>query len=178
VQNRIISKLALSSIVLLLPAVISAATVIKLEMPYLKPGAAMPKKYTAEGKSASPPLIWSFAPETTLEYALVFEDLDDSRVHWLVYRIPGKITALPEGIPSDEVLSAPSKLAGAIQGITGFRQKGPGYMPPVSGHRYQFTLYAIDARLGLLPGLDKESLLTLIQGHVVGKGELVLGAKK
>jgi Raf kinase inhibitor-like YbhB/YbcL family protein len=171
-------EIALSMALLVLPAAIIAAGVIKLEIPSLKPGAAMPKRYTAEGRSLSPPLVWSLAPPTTLEYALVLEDLDDARVHWLMYRIPGKVIAIPEGIPADEILSEPSRLSGAIQGITGFRQKAPGYIPPVNGHQYQFTLYALDARLGLMPGLDKASLMSLMQGHIAGKGELTFGGKK
>jgi Raf kinase inhibitor-like YbhB/YbcL family protein len=177
VQNRTLSKTALLTVLLLIPAVIMAATVIKLEILSLKSGAAMPKRYTAQGRSVSPPLTWSFAPQKTLEYALIMEDLDDGKVHWLMYRIPGKITAIPEGISNDEVLKEPSRLSGTIQGTTGFREKGPGYTPPVSGRRYQFTLYALDAHLGLLPGLDKESLMVLIQGHIIGKGEFPFSVK-
>jgi Raf kinase inhibitor-like YbhB/YbcL family protein len=177
VQHRTLKKIALWTVLLLIPAVTMAATAIKLEMLSLKPGAAIPKRYTAQGRSLSPPLAWSFAPQNTLEYALVLEDLEDGKVHWLMYRIPGKMISIPEGIPADEVLTEPSKLSGAIQGITGFRQKGPGYAPPVSGRRYQFTLYALDAHLGLLPGLDKESLMTLIKSHVIGKGEFPFSVK-
>ena len=176
-QTRTFRKITLWTVLLLIPAVAMAATVIKLEILSLKPGAAMPKRYTGQGRSLSPPLAWSFAPEKTLEYALIMEDLDDGKVHWVMYRIPGKITAIPEGIPAVEVLKEPSKLSGTIQGTTAFRQKGPGYIPPVSGRRYQFTLYALDAHLGLLPGLDKESLMSLVQGHIIGKGEFPFSVK-
>jgi Raf kinase inhibitor-like YbhB/YbcL family protein len=171
-------RIMLLAVALFIPALMIAAGVIKLEVPNLKPGAAIPKRYTAQGKSLSPPLVWSLVPPSTLEYALILEDLDDTRVHWLMYRIPGKLVAIPEGIPPGEVLSEPSKLAGAIQGITGFRDRAPGYTPPVAGHRTQITLYALDAHLGLLPGLDKESLMALMQGHIAGKGELIFGAAK
>jgi hypothetical protein len=177
VQNRSLRKFALWTVLLLIPAVTTAATVIKLEIPSLKPGAAIPKRFTAQGRSVSPQLVWSFAPEKTLEYALIMEDVSDGKVHWLMYRIPGKIVSIPEGIPNDEVLKEPSRLSGTIQGTTGFRENGPGYTPPVSGHRYQFTLYALDAHLGLQPGLDKESLMVLIQSHIIGKGEFPFTVK-
>ena len=148
----------------------------------VKPGKAIPKRYTAEGKGISPPLVWSELPQETRELALVFEDLEGPRVHWLVYSIPTKATSLPEGLPNDEVLSEPSKLAGTIQGITDFKQSGVGYIAPNTKagelHRYQFTLYALDAKLGLQPGLDKASLMFLVQGHIIGKGELIVTCGK
>lgn len=158
------------------------AQTITLEIPLLKPGTALPKRYTAEGRALSPPLVWSNLPKDTKELALVFEDLEGPRVHWLVYSIPAKATSVREGMPRDEVLSEPSKLVGTIQGITDFKQSGVGYIAPTARvgkpHRYQFTLYALDAKLGLQPGLDKASLLFLIQGHLLGKGELIVTSGK
>lgn len=151
---------------------------VTLDSPVLKPGRAMPKRYTAYGKDVSPPLVWSNIPKGAQELALVFEDTDSARVHWLLYRIPATAPGLREAIPSDEVLSEPAKISGTTQGITDFRDSGPGYHgpdpPPDKKHRYRFTLYALDAKLGLLPGLDKASLLALIRDHVIGEGELVV----
>jgi hypothetical protein len=163
----------------------SAQTKIVLQIPPLVPGKTalkLPKRYTLEGKGVSPPLAWGKLPKDSRELALLFEDLEVSRVRWLVYSIPAKATALPEGIPNDEVLAEPSKLAGTIQGITDFKQSGVGYIAPSTKagkeERYQFTLYALDAKLGLQPGLDKASLMFLIQGHVIGKGELIVTSGK
>ena len=146
-----------------------------LEIPQLKPGSALPKKNTAGGKALSPPLVWTNLLNQTKEYALIFEDVEGPRVHWLLYSIPAKATRLREGIPKDEVLSEPSSLVGTIQGITDFKQLGIGYIAPTAEagkpHRYVFTLYALDARLGLQPGLDKASLLVLMQGHIIGKAQ-------
>jgi len=162
-----------------------AQTKITLEIPLVKPGKGpptMPKRYTAEGKAVSPPLVWSYLPKESRELALVFEDLEGARVHWLVYSIPAKVPSLPEGLPNDEVLSEPSRLVGTIQGITDFKQSGVGYIAPSTKadkpQRYQFTLFALDAKLGLQPGLDKASLMFLIQGHIIGKGELILTCGK
>jgi hypothetical protein len=142
----------------------------------------MPKRYTAEGKAVSPPLVWGDLPKETMELALVFEDLEGPRVHWLMYAIPAKAISLREAIPQDEVLSEPSKLAGTMQGITDFKQSGGGYIAPTAQagkpHRYLFTLYALDAKLGLQPGLDKASLMFLMQGHIIGKGELIVSCGK
>ena len=78
-------------------------------------------------------------------------------------------------------LSEPAKLAGTIQGITDFKQAGVGYIAPTQAgksHRYQFTLYVLDAKLGLQPGLDKASLMFLLQGHIIAKGELIVTCGK
>lgn len=40
-------------------------------------------------------------------------------------------------------------------------------------HRYVFTLYALNAKLALKPGLTKDELMKAIQGHVIEKLELI-----
>ncbi len=163
-------------------ATAAARQKITLQSPVLKAGSAMPKRYTAVGKDVSPPLSWSNVPKDALELVLIFEDVEDGRVHWLLYKIPPTAPGLREGIPRDEVLSEPEKISGTIQGITGFKGMGPGYRGPdkPSGRegRYHFVLYALDAKLGLLPGLDKASLMTLIEDHIIGEGELQVTCRK
>jgi len=153
-----------------------------LEIPFMKPGSALPKRYTKKEKNISPPLVWSRLPNDVREFALILEDIDEPRVHWIVYAIPATLAGLPEGLPGDEVIHAPAKLSGIIQGITDFKGEGPGYHgpdpQPDKQHRYGFTIYALDARLALPPGLDKTSLLTLIQSHIIGQGELVVTFRK
>jgi Raf kinase inhibitor-like YbhB/YbcL family protein len=158
-----------------------AAQTIVLESPALKEKAAIPKRYTTEGKNVTPPLAWRRVPERAMELALVFEDTTPPRVHWLLYQIPARVLALPENLAKEEVLSAPEKLRGIIQGLTDFKQVGPGYVGPSLGdkdHQYTFTIYALDAHLGLQPGLDKASLMFLIKDHIVGKGVLTVGRLK
>src|SRR5437773_8414939 len=119
---------------------------LTLEIPLMKPGSALPKRYTKKDKNISPPLAWSSLPRDVREFALIFEDIDEPRVHWVVYRIPATLTALPEGLPGDEVFHEPTKLSGIIQGLTDFKHEGPGYRGPEphpdKEHRYRFTLYA------------------------------------
>ena len=69
----------------------------------------------------------------------------------------------------------PPQIAGAIQGVSGFRRpiyRGPA-PPPGKPHHYHFVVYALDANLNLKPGLSRAELLEAIQGHVIGQGELV-----
>ena len=69
----------------------------------------------------------------------------------------------------------PAEIAGAIQGVSGFRRaiyRGPA-PPPGEPHHHHFVVYALDANLGLKPGLNRAELLTAINGHVIGQGEIV-----
>ncbi len=51
-----------------------------LEIPFMKPGSALPKRYTKKEKNISPPLVWSRLPNDVREFALILEDIDEPRV--------------------------------------------------------------------------------------------------
>jgi Raf kinase inhibitor-like YbhB/YbcL family protein len=178
-SSRIIRRIGVGSALLLAFLAGNAfGQKITLDCLVLKRGGVMPKRYTAYDKNVSPPLVWSNIPRGALELALIFEDAENARVHWLLYRIPATAPGLKEAIPRDEVLAEPKKILGTIQGTTDFKDLGPGYngpnLPSEKEHRYRFVLYALDAKLGLAPGLDKASLMALIRDHVMGEGELVV----
>ena len=83
---------------------------------------------------------------------------------------------LPAGLPTDAEVSGVAGLNGMINGLNGTRR--PGYFgprPPDNGelHSYHFRVYALDADLGLEPGLNKDQLLAAIDGHVLGTGMLM-----
>jgi Raf kinase inhibitor-like YbhB/YbcL family protein len=168
---------------LFVQAVISAAQsqpqAITVESATIKGGETIPRDYTADGRNLSPPIAWSHVPAGTKELALVLEDPDAGNpppfVHWVIYKIPATATGLPEGISIDPTAPMPQGLAGAIQGVSGFRRpiyRGPA-PPPGKPHHYHFVVYALDANLDLQPGLNRAELLGAIEGHVIGKGELV-----
>jgi len=132
----------------------------------------IPREYTCSGDDISPPLTWSEAPEGTAGFALVMDDPDapmGTWDHWVLYSIPPHVSALPEGLPVDAVLPD-----GSMQGINDFRKTGYGgpCPPPGSPHRYVFTLYALDAIPEMSPGMDKDSVLDAIKGHILDKATL------
>jgi Raf kinase inhibitor-like YbhB/YbcL family protein len=152
---------------------------IAVASPALVADHTMPRDYTPDGRNLSPPLTWSSLPAGTKEIAVVCEDPDAGNpppfVHWLIYKIPATAKGLPEGIPIDPAAPMPTEIAGAIQGISGFRRaiyRGPA-PPPGKPHHYHFVVYALDADLGLKPGLTRADLLAAIDGHVIGQGEIV-----
>ena len=139
----------------------------------------MPVDHTADGKNISPAITWSNVPAGTKSFALIMDDPDvpmpQPFVHWVIYNIPATAKGLPENIPIDPAASMPPEIAGAVQGVSGFRRpiyRGPA--PPAGKpHRYHFTVYALDVNPDLQPGLNKQQLLDAIKGKVVGQGQLV-----
>jgi Raf kinase inhibitor-like YbhB/YbcL family protein len=150
---------------------------ITLESAAFKDGQPIPRKHTGEGTDVSPELHWSGVPPEARELALVCEDPDAPRtdpwVHWVIYGMPPATRGLPEGVPVRARVDSPS----AQQGKTDFagRVGYGGPMPPKGHgrHRYFFRLYALDEALHLPAGLDKSQLMTAIEEHLLGTGELV-----
>ena len=81
---------------------------------------------------------------------------------------------LGEGLAPTARLSSPP---GACQGKNSWKSENVGYRgpapPPGKPHHYHFKVYALDAVLKLVPGLEKAALLKAIEGHVIGQAELV-----
>lgn len=145
-----------------------------LSSPAFENETQMPKVYTVDGTDISPPLTWSNPPANTREFALVCDDpTARGWVHWVIYAIPGGVRELPEGLPRDD------KLAGAFtasQGKNNWRKVG--YYGPAARkgggvHGYHFTLYALDAPLGLAPEATKSELVAAMEGHILGSTVLI-----
>jgi uncharacterized protein len=151
----------------------------RVASPALGAGQPIPKEYTADGRNDSPPLTWSNAPPETKSFAIVCEDPDAGNpppfVHWIIYNIPAASAGLPEAVPFEADQPMPKEIAGATQGLSGFRRpfyRGPA-PPPGKVHHYHFVVYALDLEPNLKPGLTREDLLDAIKGRIVGQGELV-----
>jgi Raf kinase inhibitor-like YbhB/YbcL family protein len=145
----------------------------------LKANETIPADHTADGKNVSPALMWSGAPATTKQFALIMDDPDvpmpGGFVHWVVYKISAAAKGLPAELPMDATLTTPSELAGTIQGLSGFRRAGyRGPAPPAGKpHHYTFTVYALDTELALAEGANKADLVKAMEGHIIGQGSLV-----
>ena len=152
---------------------------IEVTSPTLHADQPIPKQYTADGRNDSPPLEWTRVPEGTTSFAVVCEDPDAGNpppfVHWVIYNLPAAANGLPEAIPFEPDQPMPKEIAGAVQGLSGFRRpfyRGPA--PPTGKvHHYHFVVYALDLAPSLKPGLTRADLLDAIKGHIVGQGELV-----
>lgn len=144
---------------------------LTVQSPAFTEGHAIPIRHTGDGEDLSPPLSWSPLPKGTRELVLIVDDPDapseEPWVHWLVYNIPATTDAIAEGHPFPE---------GSAHGLNSWgtpAYRGPAPPKGHGVHHYHFKLYALDAPLGLEPGLDKRSLMNAMSGHILGHGELV-----
>ena len=173
------------------PAASLVASDFQLEAPFteIRPKVRIPIQYTCHGENLSPPLTWTGAPEGTRSYALVGEDPDNSAglwVHWVLYNIPAGLTQLAEGIPTTtDVLPD-----GTTQGTNDQKQNGyygpcpiqwviPGQSEQWTelrvdvepAHKYRFTLFALEAELGLAAGATKTELEKAMKDHILAQAE-------
>ena len=136
----------------------------------------IPREYTCDGDDRSPPLRWSGEPAGTRSFALIVDDPDApdpaapkmTWVHWVLYDIPPKVTALSRG--ADIVREAP----GTREGTNDWKRTGyGGPCPPIGRHRYFHKVYALDCLLGDLGTPTAWDIAEAIEGHVLDKAELV-----
>ena len=136
-------------------------------------GGIIPKAFTADGQNASPALSWSGLPKETEALAIIADDPDAPSgdfIHWLVYDIPASETGIRGGIPPGYMLPNGTK-----QGLNSYHKIGyDGPAPPAGKvHRYVFTVYALDAKLGVQPGIGLNVFKRAIAGHILGYGQLL-----
>ncbi len=136
---------------------------MRLTSPAFFDGETIPVVYTCDGSDINPPLVIGGIPPRAASLALVMDDPDSpdrTFVHWVAYDIDvtGRIE---EG-------SHPG-----TGGLNDFGRTDYGGPCPHSGtHRYVFKLYALDRKLDLEPGLNKEQLLEAVEGHILARAEL------
>ena len=135
-------------------------------------GAAIPSRYTCDGRDISPPLAWTEPPAGTNSLALIHDDPDapgKTWVHWVLYNLPPALRSLPEAFPPDQEFAD-----GTRQGVTDFGRTGYGGPCPPSGtHRYVFKLYALDTVLSLAPGATKRQTESAMEGHLLAQAKLI-----
>jgi Raf kinase inhibitor-like YbhB/YbcL family protein len=136
-------------------------------------GQPIPSKHTCDGGDVSPDLQWSGVSSHAKSLALICDDPDapaGTWVHWVMYDLTPSMTGVPEDLPKSPALDN-----GAKQGVNDFKHIGYGgpCPPPGKPHRYFFKLYALDIRPPLKPGLTKNDLLKIMDGHIITQGELM-----
>jgi len=134
---------------------------------------SIPAKYTGMERNVSPPLSWTGIPEGTKSITVICDDPDATMgtwVHWVLFNLPPATTNLMEGI-----VTKPKLPDGSIQGINDFRRNGYGgpMPPPGKTHRYLFKVYALDKMLDLDSRAKKADVEAAMDGHILGRGELV-----
>lgn len=136
----------------------------------------IPVRHTGFGDDVSPQLEIADAPEETVSFAVILDDLDvpmkDTFTHWVIWNI-SKTDVIPEGIPEGAHISNPiSACQGKAWGKN--RYRGPKQPPFLrKEHRYVFRVYALDCYLDIPAEADKKKLLSEMKGHVLSEAELL-----
>jgi hypothetical protein len=143
-------------------------------------GTMIPARFTQEGDQTSPALTWTNTPPGTQSFVLHMHDPDvarnkttDDQLHWIVWNIPGTATGLPEGVPQG--LDRPD--GSHQQSASGPLYRGPGAGAAGPVHHYTFEIYALDAKLDVMPSTDafdsRTNVMKAMQGHILGKAVYV-----
>ncbi|MBU0469901.1 MAG: YbhB/YbcL family Raf kinase inhibitor-like protein [Nanoarchaeota archaeon] len=129
-------------------------------------GDEIPIKYTCDDEDISPPLEFSDIPEEAKSLVLILDDPDapkETWTHWLVFNIPVNATEVDEG-------KEPKGTAGENSwGKLGYG----GPCPPDGEHKYIFKLFALDLKLDLPEGSNKNDVEAAMEGHILEKAELI-----
>ena len=145
---------------------------MQLTSPAFAPNTPIPDRYTCNGSDLNPPLEIVGIPPGTKSLALIVDDPDAPdpaapRVvweHWVLWHIDPSTTSLePGAVPT-----------GAVQGTNSWGRTGyGGPCPPVGTHRYFFKLYALDTSLALSTASIKADVEAAMQGHILGRADLI-----
>lgn len=153
-----------------------SSTPIQVRSPAFEPGGEIPYKYSDYGEKSSPELNLGDIPAGTQTLVLLMEDPDapiKPFVHWVLFNVPPNRTHLREAMPGEMRLR---DLGDANQGLNtrgsvGYFGMRPPYEDPA--HHYHFQVFALDRKLDLAPGAERDTVLAAMRGHVLASGEVV-----
>lgn len=127
-------------------------------------GGSIPAKYTCDGDDVNPPLKIEGVPEGAQSLVLIVDDPDapmGTWDHWIVWNIS----------PTGEI---EENIVPGVEGLNDFNKHSYGGPCPPSGtHRYFFKVYALDVKLDLSSDSSKKDVEKAMEGHILGKGEIV-----
>lgn len=128
------------------------------------PGVQIPTEYTCDGLNVSPPLSWTAGPGGTMSYAIVFTDLSNDLIHWVIWDIPASTTLLPQDVP--QVANPTPPGGGALQ-VRSYDNATYGYLGPCppSVHTYEWVVYAID--VATLPNVTTSSTRAQVEAEIL-----------
>jgi len=140
----------------------------------------IPVLYTCDGGNIHPPLTITGVPDAAKSLALIVDDPDapgGTFTHWTIWNIRPDTAVIEEGAVPEKSQEGTNS-AGQI----GFFPPCPPELrsgdcgracPPSGQHRYFFTLYALDAMVGLDGKATKTDVEKAIAGHVIAQSLLV-----
>jgi len=118
--------------------ILAVAAALVLTSPAFGNGAAIPVRFTCDGRDVSPPLHWTAPPAGTRSLSLTVVDPDAPSGHFVHWRASG---LAPSSRGLGQGRHAPREAANDA-GTEGWTGPCP---PPGPAHRYVFTLRALGA---------------------------------
>ncbi len=135
---------------------------IKIKSPAFDNGQFIPSRYTCDGENINPPLEFSGISKDAESLVLVVDSPEvPSRdwIHWLVWNIDPRFKKIAPGEIPD----------GARETRNDFFV--PGYRGPCPPwgivHRYQFKIFALDAKLKLAHDATNKEVQKAMQSHII-----------
>ena len=122
-----------------------------------------PTVFSCDGRNVNPPLTIDNIPVQTVSLALTVVDCDapiGTFVHWIVFDIPVVKSIKENSIPGTQ----------GINDSGGINWVSP--CPPSGIHRYIFTVYALDSRLGFSEGISIRDFDRALKGHIIAQARL------
>lgn len=154
----------MKTFILLLIIAMVANKSLTVKSPAFGNNESIPSKYSCDGSNINPEITIKDIPEEARSLAIIMDDPDapgGNFDHWLMWNIPVKDRI--------EENSAPG-----VEGKNGRNEnKYTGPCPPSGTHHYHFKVYALDSKLDLSTGADKNMLLKAMDKHILASGELV-----
>lgn len=124
-------------------------------------GETLPERHTCSGSDVSPRLTFEGVPVEAETLAVIVDDPDapgGTFTHWILVNVGADRTVIPEAVEPTETVGS---LDDARQGRNDFGSVGyRGPCPPEDDdpHTYRFRGYALDSRLDVEPGAERETV--------------------
>ena len=141
---------------------------MRIISPAFRNGERIPRQYSRYGEDKSPPLRIDDVPANAKSLVLIMDDPDAPTgmfTHWTVFDIDPKTADIGE----DHAPEAPAR-----QGINDYGEvQYGGPQPPSGEHRYFFRIFALDTKLDLPRGSERDVIEDAIEGHILEQAELM-----
>lgn len=143
-----------------------------LSSPAVGEDGMLPKEFTGDGESASPPLAWKGVPEGTRSFVLIMHHIPPgggAKWYWTLYDIPADVMKLEKN--AREVGKSGTNSVNGRQQYAPPHSKGPGKKT------YVLTLYALSSPVKLEAAgerIDRNALLTAMKEKVLGTATLAV----
>lgn len=146
--------------------------------PAFEDGGRIPDRYTQDGESLFPPLLWEGVPAAARSLALLVEDADAPfprpLVHAVLHSIPPTLSGIPEGgVAMKQTRSSPLGFRAGRNSVARTGWMAPSPVPGHGPHRYAFQLLALDTMPSFPNPPGRGQFLRAMRHHLLAASRLV-----